>query len=1693
MKDIIFIDSEISSNGKICDLGAVKDNNSFCHTKDKNEFKRFISNSEYVIGHNIIDFDLKYISDCVPNNVKIIDTLFLSPLLFPKKPYHSLVKDDKIYTEDVNNPLSDAKKAKDLFYNEVDKWNNLFGSLKNIFGSLLEKSIYFKDFLFYCGWKKPFFYNLKNDILRTFRSLICENSNLDDLINNNPIELAYALSLIYVDHKESLTPFWVIKRFPKVETIIKLLRGTKCKGCPYCNNKFDAKKRLKEIFNYDDFRKYGENEDEPLQEDAVNAAIKGESLLAIFPTGGGKSLTFQLPALIDGETSKALTVVISPLQSLMKDQVDNLENKGIIDSVTINGLLDHIERKKAIDKVREGIATILYISPESLRSKTIENLLLSRNVTRFVIDEAHCFSSWGQDFRVDYLYIGEFIRNLQEKKGNGCKIAVSCFTATAKQKVISDIRDYFKEQLGLDLHIFATNSSRKNLKYQVINAKNDDEKDEILMNLIKEKKCPTIIYVSTAKTSCKLADKLTKHELEALPFNGKMDSKDKVINQDAFIKGSENGGVDIMVATSAFGMGVDKANVGLVVHYEISDSLENYVQEAGRAGRDPSLNADCYVLFNEKDLDTHFGLLTNAKLTINEIQNVWRAIKKMTKGKENLCCSALDIAKEAGYQNDEGKDIETRIKTAINALESSGYLKRGQNSPRVFASGIKVKNYIEACNKIDNSSLFNNEEKQNAKRIVQNLISQNSKSINLDNNETRIDYLANILGIDNRTVVECITKLRQIEVLADTNDMILFYDKSQLHKKNELLSSIIIIENYLLENVLNDTDKIIDLKQINDEMIKINFKKTNIKILKIILNHWANNEYIEKNLSTNDCRYVIKQLKTKKEIDTLIHHKQYLMKFAFIYFKKLIYKESAESGKFKFSINELINENNNQISLINTKCSLTDMEDALYYLQKIGVIDIDGGFLVIYNKMQIRRKILDNNIQYKKKDYEKLSEYYKLKIQQIHIVGRYANMMVENMEDAKIFVKDYFGMDYKLFIKKYFKGHENEINKSITSKKYHELFDSLSDKQREIIDDEDNQRIAVIAGPGSGKTRVLVHKLAALLTLEDVKSEQLLMLTFSRAAAIEFKDRLHDLIGDAAYYVDIKTFHSYCFDLIGRIGNEADFDNVIPNAIQMIENGEVENEKITKSVIVIDEAQDMTVNEYNLINTIIKHNDNIKVIAVGDDDQNIYEFRHSDSKYMYELANNFNGKVYELLTNYRSCKNIIDVTNQFANLIKNRFKKHKIEPIRNENGNVTITKCISENLEEPIVNDVIKNKLPGKTAILTRTNEQASKIFGLLIKNGSKPKLIDNDDSIKLINCIEIKFFISKLDNKIPVISDENWNQAKASTTKKYEKSSNFSILENLWKTFETKTKTKYYCDFINFVLESEYSDFIDLKETNIVVSTIHKSKGHEFDNVFILLDNLSLKNDEEKRKIYVGMTRAKNNLHIYINNDSLNDLLKKPCVNLLQDNKIYNEPNELKFQLTLSDVNLSSFKDTNNYNKKERILNDLIPGMKLKNSNNKLIAPNNVAFYLSKAETEKINKWINKGYIIYKSIIRNIVSWIDKDDIEKNEWLIILPEIYLRKENINQEEKSLKDNKLTNEEKERILLNKLKEIRKKLANEKNVPAFVIFDDKTLLNMVEKKPLTLADFLTVKGVGNVKAELYGQIFIDEIKKVLTRI
>ena len=319
-KTIAFFDIECGIDSKkIYDIGAVKNRNDIFHKSSAGDFAKFITNCEYICGHNIIQHDIKYLNYSLGYSLahKKIDTLYLSPLLFPKRPYHALLKNDKIQSDEFNNPVNDAKKAEVLFYDEINAFQILPDEIKEIYYALLHKQAEFKDFFTYIGYKCNTD-NVAYKIQSYFSGRICQNAPVKDFVINNPVELAYALALINTGDSSSITPPWLLNNYHGIENIIRLLCNTLCREkCSYCSNFLDVKKALKKYFDFDNFRTYN---GEPLQEMAAQAAVEEESLLAIFPTGGGKSLTFQIPALMAGNNARGLTVVISPLLLLMCDK-----------------------------------------------------------------------------------------------------------------------------------------------------------------------------------------------------------------------------------------------------------------------------------------------------------------------------------------------------------------------------------------------------------------------------------------------------------------------------------------------------------------------------------------------------------------------------------------------------------------------------------------------------------------------------------------------------------------------------------------------------------------------------------------------------------------------------------------------------------------------------------------------------------------------------------------------------------------------------------------------------------------------------------------------------------------------------------------------------------------------------------------------------------------------------------------------------------------------------------------------------------------------------------------------------------------------------------------------------------------------------------------------------------------------------
>lgn len=1657
MARIAFIDTEIEpKTGKVLDIGGVREDGVCFHGNSVADFTGFLKGADFVCGHNIIDHDLKYVRDAVKAagvaEGNAVDTLWLSPLLFPKKPYHSLVKDDKLQSDDFNNPLNDSKKAKILFDDEVSAFSALDGELKEIYFRLLGGSREFGAFFRVVGYdgsgsrghskelqdhvkerQEGTMSRLRKGLMSIFRSegsseaenaaaaetaglirarfqgKICSNADIEGMVRKWPVALAYCLALTDVldsdGHVRSVTPRWVLHNCPEVETLMFRLRSSPClEGCPYCDKALDIHAGLKRWFGFSSFREYA---GEPLQENAVRAAVENRSLLAVFPTGGGKSLTFQLPALMAGENTGGLTVVISPLQSLMKDQVDNLEKKEIVEAVTINGLLDPIERAKSIERVEDGSASLLYIAPESLRSKTVERLLLGRKIVRFVIDEAHCFSAWGQDFRVDYLYIADFIKSLQQKKNLQESIPVSCFTATAKPKVIEDICRYFKDRLSLELKLFSTGVSRNNLHYKVLPEADEESKYQTLRRLIEERTCPVIVYVSRTGKAESLAARLAKDGFAARAYHGKMEPDEKTANQDSFMRGDTR----IIVATSAFGMGVDKSDVGLVVHYQISDSLENYVQEAGRAGRDEHINADCYVLFNEEDLSKHFILLNQTKLTIKEIQQVWTAVKSLTKIRSKVSNSALEIARMAGW-DDGMKDIETRVRTAIASLEQAGYLKRGQNMPRVYATGILTDTAQEAIDRINASSRFEENEKVQAIRIIRRLISSRSvKRAQGDEAESRVDYISDHLGIPKEQVIHIIGLLREEKILADTKDLTAYIRKGENSgRAMHIVRDFNVTENFLLSHI-DEHGVLLDLKDLNGEAERSECKGVDLNRMKIILNFWSIKKWIEKSPHGNSKNYYkARCLVQKDKLEERMRARQELAVFITDY---LYERMSVQSGvpdggiqaaegdavPVEFSVLGLKEAYENSLSVFSPAVSSADVEDALFYLSRIGAIKIEGGFLVIYNGMSIERLVKDNSRRYKLDDYHNLSEFYKNKIQQIHIVGEYARKMIEDYEGALQFVEDYFSLNYPSFLRKYFKGRQDEITNTVTPSKFRQLFGDLSPAQLKIINDRNAKYIVVAAGPGSGKTKLLVHKLASLLMMEDVKHEQLLMLTFSRAAAMEFRRRLYDLIGNAASYVEIKTFHSYCFDLLGKIGTLEQSEKVVAAAVEKIAAGEVDVSRITKTVLVIDEAQDMDENEFNLVKALMDRNEDMRVIAVGDDDQNIYEFRGSSSRYMEEILTMDGAVKYELSENFRSRRNLVAFSNAFAASITHRLKKYPIVSRREEDGSLAVVRYCSQNLELPLVKAIAATGLSGTTAVLVHTNNEALIVTGLLLKNGVPARLIQSNEDFSLASLAEISYFmgIAGIHRDGPVVSSEDWAAARRCMSDRFARSSMLGVCLDIVDNFEASCpddtsgsgqgKVIYKSDFELFLRESSLEDFTRADTSAILVSTIHKVKGKEFDNVFLMLDDFKCSGDKERRQLYVALTRAKSNLSIHINTPLL-DNITAPGLKRLADSNVYEKADEMTLLLTMRDVNLGSFEYS------QKVVHSLVSGDALQFGTDRLLANGKFLMFFSDRFKQNLSSLQSQGYSIDSAEAAFILWWKAKD--APSPILIVLPKIHL-------------------------------------------------------------------------------------------------
>ena len=357
----------------------------------------------------------------------------------------------------------------------------------------------------------------------------------------------------------------------------------------------DLKASLKEFFGFDSFK--------GMQEQVISTILGGQDCFVIMPTGAGKSLCYQLPALISNGTA----VIISPLIALMKNQVDAIRGFGESDSIAhfLNSSLTKTQSEKVKQDVAEGRTKMLYVAPETLKKDETIDFLRSVKVSFVAVDEAHCISEWGHDFRPEYRKIKQIVKEIDD-------VPMVALTATATPKVQLDIQ---KTLNMLDAQVFKSSFNRSNLYYEVLPKGSKAQTMKDLISFINKRKGKSgIVYCLSRKKTEEVAETLLANGINALPYHAGLDSKTRAGNQDKFLMED----ADVVCATIAFGMGIDKPDVRFVIHYDVPKSLEGYYQETGRAGRD-GMDGDCVLFFNPKDTEKLEKFLKDKPVAEREI------------------------------------------------------------------------------------------------------------------------------------------------------------------------------------------------------------------------------------------------------------------------------------------------------------------------------------------------------------------------------------------------------------------------------------------------------------------------------------------------------------------------------------------------------------------------------------------------------------------------------------------------------------------------------------------------------------------------------------------------------------------------------------------------------------------------------------------------------------------------------------------------------------------------------------------------------------------------------------------------------------------------------------------------------------------------------------------------------------------
>lgn len=1538
----LLLDLEVRSDNTIIKLGAVFQDQEFSL---KGRFRKseipalmdpLADKADFVLGHNLLQHDLPILKQQFPelrlNRLPVIDTLFLSPLAFPGNPYHHLVKDYKLMSTGVNDPVLDARNAATLFRDQVD----VFETLKSANYPLLR---------FY-SWAltesmNSFFQTLETEPLtdadaravfaETAAGLACATAAGDwgqRLAGLKDREAAaYTLAWLRVAGANSVLPPWVRYQFSEVVDLVRALRETCCQNpdCTYCAENHSPQKQLQRFFGFDDFRPEPALPDGgSLQQEIVRSGMNNVPLLAILPTGGGKSLCYQLPALVRNQRRGVLSIVISPLQALMKDQVENLNRQTESNfAAALYGMLTPPERGQVLERVRLGDVAILYVSPEQLRNVSFRNTIKHREIGCWIFDEAHCLSRWGHSFRPDYLYASRFIRELAEQQ-NVAGPPVACFTATAKQDVIEEILQHFQNELAMELTLFDGGSERTNLGYEV-RMVNAAEKETIILELLNDwvptpKDGSSVIYCATRDGTRRMAEWLQKKNVSVEAFHAGLEAPEKRRIQDAFISGE----IQHICATNAFGMGIDKDNVRLVIHVDIPGSLENYLQEAGRAGRDRN-PAHCVLLYDEQDIETQFSMSAFSRLTRDDIAQILRGLRRAKRDEnDKVTITAGEILRdeevETSFDTDD-RMYATKINTAVSMLERGDFVRRHENRTNVIQARPLLQTRDAAIEKINTMDLSERTKRQWGEIIAQ--------LYDRDPNEAlSADELAELpsMAVAEESVPYRTLRHDTLPVMKILNDM----SNAGLVKKDTLLSAYVKVrcanasekifaEVCALENAMIDVLReaepdaegwlALSLRRLNQRLLDGGHTCAPESLRMLLKGLEMDGQGLAGNRSSLELKYRDKDrysVKLHRSWDALSATAEKRQAVAGVVLKAIAEKiPPGSSGEHlaEFSESDLMEAVRSDMFLAaQIKDFGAAIERGLLFLHEQKAIILQQGLAVFRSAMTITILPTAKGRGFSAGDYSSLREHYRERVFQIHVMNRYADLGLGDIRKATELVLAYFTMAKTLFVKRFFPGEQEMLERATGAESFQRIVEQLNNSiQIAVVSARPRANLLVLAGPGSGKTRTIAHRCAYLLRVERVRPREILVVCFNRAAALSLRQRIRDLVGKDALGVTVQTYHSLAMRLIGaslaehseHTDTRPDFDEMIRHATRML-RGEcdipgMERDEMRDRLlagyrhILIDEYQDINQDQYDMISAIAGRtldsenaDARLSIVAVGDDDQNIYSFQGANIRFIRQFEQDYQAKIHYLVENYRSSANIIGAANQLIE--KNRDRMKTRHPIRINKARessapgdpVQIVRCSDSMHQARFVLDTVQRMRNEKesVAVFARTNQELHKIRAALEDVRIPVEMVSGRKSRVPVHRLRepqaLIHFLKNLDQQTVT----------AERLQKEFRSMDFYNRDNPWCRMTDLILEEWLAATQNHArMPDEAVDFLcdALHETqhgfavadSVHLSTVHSAKGLEFDHV-ILLGNWPVnpgEDEEERRLYYVGMTRPRRSL----------------------------------------------------------------------------------------------------------------------------------------------------------------------------------------------------------------------------------------